>query len=394
MAGDRVHLAAVIRRDGAAGEFTIRLRFPARLESFLIEDADPFLPILMIPCMLTGEAVETDIPASPRLLGSLSKVQDVLAGWFPDRVSRVRVEAPARRDLAPNRGAGVASFFSGGADSFHTLLRNLKSRVPGEPEITHLLFLNGFEHPLGIERVDESVHRMVYEVAKAFGKEAIVGEADFRSYLDAPWGPMYHGAGFVGTALALSAGIRHLYFPCGVHYPNNIHWGQHPELDAYWSTERMEVVCDGAGVSRLEKVVDWVAKDPIALRHLRVCIGNRGAANNCGRCRKCIRTMIPLALVGKLNEASTFPSVFPEKLEKRMVRNILKKSPAVIGTEVRMARENLRLALQTANPDPRIVCFLRRLIRRGRRKIWWEAVKDRFRLLVPGGTLRPDERSR
>ena len=73
----------------------------------------------------------------------------------------------------------------------------------------------------------------------------------------------------------------------------------HPALDPLWSTEAVEVVHDGAETRRVDKVAA-LAASPLALRYLRVCWENRGGAYNCGRCGKCMRTMVDLDLAGAL----------------------------------------------------------------------------------------------
>lgn len=44
----------------------------------------------------------------------------------------------------------------------------------------------------------------------------------------------------------------------------------------------------------------------IALQHLRVCTDNPGQVYNCGRCPKCLRTMVNLRIVGALERCPTF----------------------------------------------------------------------------------------
>jgi hypothetical protein len=59
--------------------------------------------------------------------------------------------------------------------------------------------------------------------------------------------------------------------------------------------------------TRLEKVISQIAQSPLALEHLRVCFANEKGAYNCGRCDKCLRTMINLFVAGALEKSGTFP---------------------------------------------------------------------------------------
>jgi hypothetical protein len=65
-------------------------------------------------------------------------------------------------------------------------------------------------------------------------------------------------------------------------------------------------VHDGAEATRTQKLMDWICGSELALENLRVCLAP-GDAYNCGRCEKCVRTMIPLELAGKLASSKVFP---------------------------------------------------------------------------------------
>jgi hypothetical protein len=67
-------------------------------------------------------------------------------------------------------------------------------------------------------------------------------------------------------------------------------------------------------VTRVDKTA-MIANDPFALDHLRVCLRNRGGPGNCGRCKKCIRTMVTLDAIGVLSRAKTFPPRLPDDFD-------------------------------------------------------------------------------
>lgn len=52
------------------------------------------------------------------------------------------------------------------------------------------------------------------------------------------------------------------------------------------------------------------------LGQLRVCLRNEGGLGNCGRCKKCICTMIALSALDMLPRAGTFPDRLPEHFER------------------------------------------------------------------------------
>ena len=80
-----------------------------------------------------------------------------------------------------------------------------------------------------------------------------------------------------------------------------------PQIDQLWSTEGLEIVDDGGRFSRsqrLRRIVDH----PAVQGSLRVCWENPDGAYNCGRCRKCLLTMIALEAIGARRAFTTFPA--------------------------------------------------------------------------------------
>lgn len=396
--GEKVDLVGVVQPSGAPREIRVCFTYPRRFESFLLPAADPFVPILLLPAMAAYEPLEIIPPVSRRLLHSLPRIQWMLSLWFRE-FTRVEVIA-SDGETASSAGRGGArapagAFFSGGVDSFYTLLRNVREPDPGDPAITHLVFLDGYENPLETMRAHPSTLRMVHEVAEAFGKEAIVGETNVRSHFPLSWGTHYHGAVLAGAALTLSRRCETFYIPASFSYPYLRPWGSHPLLDPLWSTERQTILHDGNEARRVDKIVRFLADDPVALRHLRVCLDSRGRGGNCGRCRKCLRTMATFAILGKLESATAFPSTFPDDFERRWPSRILQKNASSIEAEVRNARNNLELAQSVANPDSRMVQYLETLVRLGERRLFRIDLSQRVRGLFQKrdyGGIRNDMR--
>lgn len=71
-------------------------------------------------------------------------------------------------------------------------------------------------------------------------------------------------------------------------------------------TERTELIVDGCQYRRVDKlknIVDW----EIAQKYLNVCWRYTSDGSNCGQCPKCLRTLLPLEIMGKLDD---FAQVF------------------------------------------------------------------------------------
>ena len=122
---------------------------------------------------------------------------------------------------------------------------------------------------------------------------------------------MYHGAGLAAVAYALAPVHRKVIIASSYASADLHPWGSPPLLDPLWSTESLEIVHDG-GETRLEKL-RGLAGHPEGLALLRVCWENADE-NNCGRCEKCLRTMLELRALGV-----EFTAAFPGRLTPALV---------------------------------------------------------------------------
>ena len=67
--------------------------------------------------------------------------------------------------------------------------------------------------------------------------------------------------------------------------------------------DNVELIIDGCQYRRVDKVkriADW----DIVKKYLNVCVHRTSDASNCGHCHKCLRTLLPLEILGKLDDYS------------------------------------------------------------------------------------------
>jgi hypothetical protein len=110
-------------------------------------------------------------------------------------------------------------------------------------------------------------------------------------------------------------------------------------------------VHDRPDVTRVEKM-RFLARHPVALERLKVCI-NQSADRNCGRCGKCVRTMIGFEVAGALDRTHAFdePLRLWRVLRLRAWFELERALHHELLDEVRRAggRRRLRLALRFAS---------------------------------------------
>jgi hypothetical protein len=145
-------------------------------------------------------------------------------------------------------------------------------------------------------------------------------------YLDADWnfwGNVFEGAVFAAVGHALSRRLTVVSLASSYDTPNLHPHASHPLLDPNYSSYELRIRHDGIAFSRAEKTRLLAAWD-VALKHLRVCNKTafyQSGKLNCGRCEKCLRTMITLYTLGVLEQASAFP---PTDLSAEFVSNAVK----------------------------------------------------------------------
>jgi hypothetical protein len=335
-------------------ELDLYFEFPRRFERHVTSNADPFAAAILLPSMAIGEPLEIDLPVSDLLLFNLAGIQEAFNSWYPEEFQRIRVVAPKRAVFEGPRPQAAATFFSGGVDSFYTLLKRLE-HDPLPVPLTHMIFMHGVEQRLEIGEDVEASQRRAEDIAAALGIDCVVGKTNIRSAFRLHWERYYFGSALAATALALSGGMGYVCIPSSFTYRHQVPHGSTPLLDERYSTEATRIVHDGSEATRAEKtaaIVEW--NEPLVLEHLRVCHHNKGGAYNCGKCYKCVRTAVALKALGAWERAALFPD-----------KSTAHWDEVIFGDHLVLTEENLDLARRSGNPA--LVRRLECLVRRGRR---------------------------
>ena len=142
--------AWIDRIGGGNSEHLVR---PARRRGSRARAVGQPLDLLLLPyAMQTGERIDLELPVDPLLLENARQLVDTWRSWYPE-LKPPEIHAPARRATAT--AGRIAQFFSGGVDSWFTLLRHTEStpRFPQVGEVDDLITVWGFDIPIG--RADE-----------------------------------------------------------------------------------------------------------------------------------------------------------------------------------------------------------------------------------------------
>ncbi len=290
---------------------------------------NPWLACLLPLAATLGEDLRLGVPVDPTLAEGAARILKLWTQWYRRRFPELRAvtvhagREPSRAGSGPRE---TAAFFSGGIDSFYTVLRNAETTGrAASPKIDRLLWVGGFDLPL--EAPEEEFRRLrgrLAQTAEELGKSFLDVRTNLRTlrFRVARWGQVSHGGALASVALALEPRFQAVYVAAthesGVVRP----WGSHPETDPLLSTSVTRFIHDGAGIRRSLKT-EYVSRSEVAMRSLHVCFLS-GSADNCCDCRKCYLAILNLEIIGALSRCS----VFPRPLDLSRVRRIYLRGPA------------------------------------------------------------------
>ena len=262
----------------------------------------------LLPAMALGSDLELEWPVDPVLLERLDTVQDVFCTWSRRKqrltgsgptYRRIEVAAAETEPAPPSDERVTALMFSGGVDSFYSVL-SLGDRVDV------LVFVHGLDVRLD-DPVRDAVAGQVRAAAEQLGLPLLEVETDVRALTDplAAWEDT-HGAALAAVGHLLADRVATVVVPATLTYDALYPLGSHPLVDPLWGSTAVRMVHHGAEADRVAKMAA-IASSPAARRWLRVCPRYDGGTENCGRCEKCLRTMTAARLAGADGVFATLP---------------------------------------------------------------------------------------
>jgi hypothetical protein len=314
--------------------------------SELRPSAEAFASTMLLPALYTGADIVVEAPLSPTWVSNARRYLEIFGGWL--KLPTVDIRSPLREPGVIARGEKTAICFSGGLDSFFTLLR-------GPFDNAALLMIHGFDIDLDDKDLWEDVEKNLLEVSSAVGAEAIVIKTNIRKnpvFLNPPW--EYAQGGALGAIGYVVDCVNRLVISSSYHYGQDHPWGSHWDTDPLLSSEVLEVVHWGAAYTRPDKL-SAVLDEPLVKKHLRVCWENRDKMYNCSKCEKCIRTMLTIEALDKLDEYEVFKPEQP-------LAKVVDEMPFISNPAIDLYDDIL-----DACPDFALSGKIRELIKRSRR---------------------------
>ncbi len=351
-----VVVSAVIENPGR-DRTRLWYRIPVEYRSALTKGCDPFVVATLFMAMreATDEVVHGEV--SPSLLRNLEEFRTAWACWRPERYTKIEIVADIEREQpkAENSTGAIVSF-SGGLDSCFTVWRHHTGRCGRlKRNIQAGVMVHGFDIPLIERDVFDRAAQKSARMLASLGIPLIPMATNFRELGDV-WVDAF-AAGAVSCLMMLQGGYTAGLFGSSDPYHRlMLPYGSSPVTDWMLSSDTFQFILDGAAFTRSEKAGE-IANWPEALRYLRVCWQGDQKDKNCGRCEKCIRTILNFRVMGL-----SLPACFEQDVRDDQIFNLRDLNLAQI-----LELEYIFLEAQAMSVSDSWVVALEKCIKRNRR---------------------------
>lgn len=278
-------------------------RLPEEYSSLITPSCDPFVVATVQMAMSQSTDLVVHGQVSPSLLQNLTEFQAAWACWRPERYKQIEITAEVEQELPMAESSDKAiSAFSGGVDSCFTVFRHRTGRCGRwQRNIQACVMVHGFDIPLEQQPVFDCAFENSRAMLASLELELIPIATNLKklqreirlNWLDA-YGPavasslmLLQGGGYTAGLVGSAFSYHNLMLPRS----------SNPVTDHFLSSQVFQLVHDGAGFTRgdkIQEIADWSE----ALQNLRVCWEGAKKDRNCGRCEKCIRTILGFRVAG------------------------------------------------------------------------------------------------
>jgi hypothetical protein len=277
---------------------------------------------------------------SPSLLRNLEEYQTAWANWYPGIYSHIEIQADSEKEQPQASSGSVVSGFSGGLDSSFTVFRHrLQNLGRARQNLTAAVFVHGFDISLSRLEAYQRAALNAQVMLDSLDVEMIPMAMNLKQLGD-NWDHS-HAAALASCLMLLQGGFSAGLIASSYPYSNlEMGWASNPVTDWLLSSASFQIIHDGAGFNRFEKI-RAISEWPAALQHLRVCMRGAERDKNCCRCRKCVRTILYFRFVG-----CGLPPCFEQDASDFQV--LITKYPNQSG--ITILREILAAAIESGAP--------------------------------------------
>jgi hypothetical protein len=301
----RIRYSATIEYDEAnVAPEELWFEFPEAFAGDLVPSGNPWLTALFPLAARLGGRLKIADPVDPVLLEGAFENFRIWHGW--DNAFHIpSIEAPLRTSDGREAGTRVGTFFSGGVDSFFSLLDNDAHPHYMRP-VDDIITIWGFDIPLNRPDQIAIASEQLDCVAAELGKTRVEAWTNLRHtrLKELDWGRHVHGSAVLSVGQCLETRYSRLLLPSSYSTRHMHPWGSHAVVDPNFSTSTMRIRYAGGPFGRMEKIA-FIKDSPVVHKYVRVC-WQGGGAENCSVCEKCVRTMAAFAGYNVLSKCTAF----------------------------------------------------------------------------------------
>ncbi|MGB3514473.1 MAG: hypothetical protein WBA93_35725 [Microcoleaceae cyanobacterium] len=376
-----ITIAAIIE-DSKQSKTSVWYRVPAEHSSKITKSWDPLVVGTIFWGMKKGADLHFHGEVSPSLLRNLEKLQIIWSCWAPKSFKTIDVIADQEiEQQGADDSAGDIMAFSGGVDACFTAFRHATNRCGRlNRNLKAGLMIHGVEIPLKQKEVFERAYKNSEAILDSLGVELITMATNFKAL---SLGPDAF-AGMAGSCLMLFQGT----YKAGLISSSEPYqalvtpWGTHPLTDPLVSSDAFEIIHDSADFTRTQKIA-MLGNWPEALSRLRVCwYGPQNQSNfeglNCGRCEKCVRTILNLRVVGL-----PLPESFDQDISDAHISSLRHLDPTQTNEFQQILIEAEKAGISDSWVNALKLCLWRNRLEAKLRTLWYP-IKNTIYNLLPG----------
>lgn len=328
---DRTRVTACVRWEKPASDLATSIYFdvPTSHVPSRTAIAGALLICVALPAVHRGEKrLVIEASVDPALPPAVRSVLSQLSAWYGYPRDPIEIIFDAETPAADPKHLRTASFFSGGVDSFYTLLANRETVPESHPfYIRDAILAYGFDigwkedgpnfalFEKALERLGDAANHAEVNLLPVYTNvRRLNDDSNF-------WAARWHGMVLSGVAHMLSGKLTDVLVPGTNDLWHYAPWGSSPLIEPGLSTTNVRLHHHGVDKTRLEKV-RLLTRHPFAVRSVRVCNRDEeipATHINCGTCEKCVRTKLELLLCGVLDRSDSFAD---STLSSEMLSNI------------------------------------------------------------------------
>lgn len=356
---------------------SVWFRVPSDYKYYITDSCDPLVVATLLLAMSQSMDIKVHGQVSPSLLRNLTEFQAAWSSWRPNLYHPIEITAETEQEqFNPEAAEKAIAAFSGGVDSSFTVWRHRTNRCGRlQRNLEAGLVVHGFDIPLEKQQAFNNATKKAEAILSSLDMKLIPMSTNIRQ-LALNWEDIFGTAaasclmllqrGYAAGLIASSFPYQALSFP----------YGSNPITDSLLSSNAFQIIHDGAEftrISKMKELTNWTE----AKQNLRVCWQGKEPDKNCGKCEKCIRTILIFRIFG-----AGLPPCFEQDVSDQQILELQAKAGPL--TEL----ERVLDAAKAAEVSDYWVSALEKSIIRNQRFSKRERQKAALRKQIPTPVLK------